>query len=304
MYIFKKILISSFLFLFTTPAFSATVSFVSDKQSFAQNEEFLVSIYLDTEGEILNAFEGKILFPVDFLTEKEIRDGNSFVNFWIEKPTSVPDGKGGKSGVIAFSGITPGGFSGTKGLLFSIVFQATQSGNIVIKMENLRFLKNDGVGTETKVSSSPLLFVIKKEILIPSLIVEPIQDNEPPEDFTPIISSDPNIFDGKYFLVFATQDKGSGIDQYLVSEDNGISFSPAHSPYLLENQSLDNKIIVKAVDKTGNQKTAEIQPKNSLIVRLSGLVYEKNFLIPGILLVSVLVIFVCRKKICHKNIAK
>jgi hypothetical protein len=291
---FKKITIVSILFFFAVPVFAGQVFFLTEKQSFAQNEEFLVSMYLDTEGEALNAFEGKISFPVEFLEEKEIRDGNSLVNFWVEKPSSVPDGRGGKSGVITFSGITPGGFSGEKGLLFSIVFRTKHSGNVSIQMDGLRFLKNDGVGTETKASSLPFSLFISGETATSSAIIEPIQDNEPPENFTPIISSDPNIFEGKYFLVFATQDKGSGIDQYFVSEDNGVSFSPAHSPYLLQNQSLDTKIIVKAVDKNGNEKVVEVPAKH----------LEKDkqiFLLFGILSVSALIVFLYRKKIWKKN---
>ena len=291
---FKKIIIFSLLFLCAPTTFGASLSFVSEKQSFAQNEEFLVSVYLDTEGEVLNAFEGKIMFPIEFLSEKEIRDGNSLVNFWIERPSSLPDGKGGKMGVIIFSGITPGGFSGAKGLLFSVVYQAKQSGNVAIQTEGLRFLKNDGGGTETKVSTESFAFSVTEDIRSAPLKIEPIQDNEPPENFTPIISSDPNIFNGKYFLVFATQDKGSGIDKYFVSEDGGKSFSPAHSPYLLKNQSLNAKIIVKAVDKIGNEKIAEVSAKNTQ--------KEKQFfLVFGILLVSALVVLFFRKKIWKKN---
>ena len=33
---------------------------------------------------------------------------------------------------------------------------------------------------------------------------------------------DPNVFDGKWFLVFAALDKGSGIDHYEVMETNHV----------------------------------------------------------------------------------
>lgn len=65
--------------------------------------------------------------------------------------------------------------------------------------------------------------------------------------------SDPAIFDGKYFLVFATQDKGSGISHYEVCEGGKRKCAIAESPYLLQNQKLNQKIFVKAVDKNGNE---------------------------------------------------
>ena len=102
-----------------------------------------------------------------------------------------------------------------------------------------------------------------------------------------------NIFDGKYFLVFATQDKGSGIDHYEVSEDNGASFIPAVSPYLLKNQSLDTKIIVKAFDKKGNEKIAEVEMGNISKMQIFALT------IILLLLIST-IFFIYRKKHANK----
>jgi hypothetical protein len=36
----------------------------------------------------------------------------------------------------------------------------------------------------------------------------------------------------------------------------------AESPYLLKNQNLDRQIFVKAVDKSGNERTIILPPKN------------------------------------------
>jgi hypothetical protein len=296
MNIFKKLTIFSFLCFFALPAFGAQVSFTSEKQSFATNEEFLVSVFLDAEGETLNAFEGKIFFPIDLLEEKEIRNGDSLVNFWIEKPSLLPDGRGGKAGEIIFSGITPGGFSGTKELLFSVVFRAKKGGEGVVNMEGLRVLKNDGNGTKAEVKTSPFSFSISEEFASSSSTMAPVKDTESPEDFTPIIASDPNIFEGKYFLVFVAQDKGSGIDRYELSEDGGKSFSPAHSPFLLQNQALDTKIIIKAIDASGNEKIAELPAEHFAK-------WKQYFLIFGILLLSALVGFFYREKLWKKNIS-
>lgn len=283
----------SLAFLFTSPAFAAEVSFVSEKHTFAQNEEFLVSVYLNTEGESINAFEGKLFFPSDFLEKKEIRDGNSLINFWVERPDLKPSVNGEKREAISFSGITPGGFLGTKGFLFSVVFRAKKSGEGTIGTDNLRFLRNDGTGTPAKVKALPFSFSISGKTVPEGTVFEAIKDSEPPESFTPLISKDQNLFDGKFFLVFATQDKGSGLDYYEVKEEGSESFSRAESPYLLKNQRLDAKILVKAIDKAGNERVAEVPAQN--------LASWKQIAI--LLFLMALAIFVFRKKIWKKNIS-
>ena len=65
-------------------------------------------------------------------------------------------------------------------------------------------------------------------------------------------------------MVFATQDKKSGVDHYEVAEDktnvgveyNKLNWHRAGSPYLLSDQSLGNFVYVKAVDNRGNERVA------------------------------------------------
>jgi len=93
-------------------------------------------------------------------------------------------------------------------------------------------------------------------------------DTTPLEEFEPQIGQDPTVFGGKYFLSFAAQDKTSGVDRYEIAETPRIlsrfikneKWKTAESPYLLEDQQLRSKISVKAVDKAGNERIAEILP--------------------------------------------
>jgi hypothetical protein len=93
----------------------------------------------------------------------------------------------------------------------------------------------------------------------PKITFRAMIDSTPPEDFKPEIGKDPAIFEGKYFLSFTTADKTSGIDFFEVKEGKR-NFKRAESPYLLENQELKSIIKVKAVDKAGNERIAEIIP--------------------------------------------
>lgn len=80
-----------------------------------------------------------------------------------------------------------------------------------------------------------------------------------PEAFGLEIAKDPSIFEGKYFLSFATTDKTSGLDYYEIKEGKR-ELKRVTSPYLLEEQKLGKKIMVRAYDKAGNWSEAEIKP--------------------------------------------
>ena len=120
----QKILLLSLLLLTSLSASAATVSLTATKNSFDKNEEFLLSVFVNTDNETLNAFSGTMQYPADILSEKEIRDGDSIVNFWVDRPAVQTIKNGDSKGSISFSGIIPNGFSGQKGFLFSVVFRA------------------------------------------------------------------------------------------------------------------------------------------------------------------------------------
>lgn len=88
-------------------------------------------------------------------------------------------------------------------------------------------------------------------------------DSEQPKEFEPKIGQDKTVFEGRYFLSFASRDEMSGIEHYEVLEtkDGGLSeWKKGDSPYLLEDQTLESIIKVKATDKAGNERIFEILP--------------------------------------------
>lgn len=83
-----------------------------------------------------------------------------------------------------------------------------------------------------------------------------MKDNTPPEPFEPVLGQEDEIFGGKKFLSFATEDKVSGISYWEVYE--GEKNYVARSPYVLQNQEYKGDIIIKAYDKAGNERQAVI----------------------------------------------
>lgn len=249
----KKILEVAFILVFCffpLKIFASVISIEADRINLKTEEEFSVEVVLDTEGENVNAVEGELIFSEDLLELKEIREGNSVINFWVEKP-ELKDSK-----TIFFSGITPLGITGKQKNIFSVVFKAKKAGNPSVSLGNLQVLKNNGTGEKTIVKKISLDLNTSKEVF--DLTQEVVVDETPPEDFLPQISSDGEIFDGQSFLVFSTQDKGKGIRGYEVREGFFSFFKKADSPYLLRDQSLKKRIYVKAIDMDGNERVVLI----------------------------------------------
>jgi hypothetical protein len=224
-------------------------------------DEILVRVVAHVDQPI-NAVEGTLVFDSQKLKPREILDGGSSVNLWIEKPEV-------RGGEIRFSGITPGGFEGTNNLLFSIVFDSKDEGPVFFSLKNAKALLNDGLGTEEAL----ILFGAEANIGKGDSTSdrEDLKDTIPPEPFSISIAQDPNVFSGRWFAAFSTQDKDSGISHYDVKEYKFKFISlfarrkEALSPYELNDQNLRSYIEVRAVDKAGNVVVSKLAPENPLL---------------------------------------
>ncbi len=251
------------LWVFFTPSVHASeLLLYSSKVDVSVGEEFTVDVIANSD-ESVNAISGRILFPDMMLEMREIRDGNSSINFWIEKPNTE------SAGTSVFSGITPGGFSGVNNLIFSIVFKAKQEGVASISIAEAKALQNDGSGTEIALDLRNTVLQVKAGDSNARRNV--IEDSEPPENFTPIISHSNSLYEDNLFVVFSTQDKGSGISHYEVKEYlfKPLSFLTSwrvvESPYVLSDQELRSYIFVRAVDNAHNMQVVEIAPTHPLL---------------------------------------
>lgn len=245
------VVLCAFLLFKGGNARAAELFFNVETQKLVTGQEFRVDLRLNTDGDSVNAFEGNLIFAENLLAAREIRDGDSVVNFWIDRPIA------GKDGRIHFSGIAPGGYQGSSGIIFSVIFQTKTHGDGVIDIDESRILRNDGKGTPARLKISPYRFSVSGEVS--SATLAPIPDTELPETFLPVVGRDASVFEGRWFLAFATQDKGSGVDHYEVREGSR-PYVRAESPYVLQNQKRSEEITVKAVDRKGNERIAQIAP--------------------------------------------
>jgi hypothetical protein len=134
-----------------------------------------------------------------------------------------------------------------------------------------------------------------------------------PSPFSIELVQDNNVFNGKYYIVFSTTDKQSGIDHYEVLEEPIRELSlfkwgaPNHAwvrvknPYVLTDQRLQSVIRVKAVDKAGNERIATYAPTDT-----SRMIDPYSALVAGVgvallFLVAGVVLYFLRRKFRAKD---
>lgn len=235
---------------------------------FQIDDTFIVEIKIDTEKECINAVEVELKFSPEVLKAIDFSQGSSILTLWPKVPEINQT-----SGLVSFAGGIPGGYCGEipgdpgpSHLLGKIIFQVFSDGFVeVLFQDDSQVLLNDGLGTPAKLKTQGAVFTILSEkIEFPKdeWQEELKKDIIPPEIFEIEIHQDPNIFENKYFIIFSTIDKQTGLSYFEVKEGER-DWQQEESPYLLADQSLQSIIKVKAVDKAGNERIAEYIPEVS-----------------------------------------
>jgi len=273
-----------------TAVSASVISFRATSERVGIGDIVRVDALLDSVMPV-NAFSGAVSYSAATLEPVAVSDGNSLINVWITHP-DVPAAAGES---IIFAGITPGGFSGDKGILFSVLFRATATGVGHVSIEDVEVLRNDGVGGEEPVTSNTLSLTVGPKSA--GGYTEPA-DTTPPESFAVSLGDDPELFGGRSYIAFTSADKDSGIEGYAVAESRlpsfllslfPLSWHMATSPYALTDQNLTSTIYVKAIDRAGNERMSVFPPQHLFTP------YE-NVALLAILIGAVLLRYVWQKR--------
>ena len=235
-----------------------------------QGDTFIVDLKIDVEKECVNAVKAELSFSQDVLKAVDFSQGKSILTIWLEDPEINQE-----KGLISFIAGIPGGFCGIlagdigeNNLLGQIIFQIKEANGEQFSAEmkfldSSQVLLNDGLATPAELKTKKAVFTIlpeKTETPREEWKKELEKDNIPPESFEIKISRDPDIFEGKYFIVFYTADKQTGVDYYEIKEGKR-NWERGESPYLLKDQKLSGIIKVKAVDKAGNERIMVLEAR-------------------------------------------
>ncbi|HMA79089.1 MAG TPA: hypothetical protein VKP88_08275 [Candidatus Paceibacterota bacterium] len=279
------------LLWWVAPAAQAAVLYLEpDTAQINPGDTIVMSVRVTPEpGECINVIDGVIEYepgvqPVD------ISRGQSILPLWVEEPRIDRD-----NNRITFAGGIPNGYCGRvqgdprlTNEVLKIVFQVPgtrvsfgdEAPTSTIQFgEGTSVYLNDGRGSLAPLTTNQAALGVGRQ---PSAEVRNdwntlvAADNAIPEEFSLTLQRDQQTFGGKYYIVFNTTDKQTGIAYYEVIEEPfdeaglfgwGAVTAPwvrTRSPYVLEDQSLNSTIRVKAVDKAGNEYIATLVPDNDL----------------------------------------
>jgi hypothetical protein len=268
--------------LYIDPAFS----------TLSRGDSVTLSVRLDTDElaeECINAVDGVITYSEN-ITPVDVSVGDSIFSIWVEQPVIDKEKR-----TITFAGGIPNGYCGRidgdprlTNTLIKLIFRSpgfsigntngSSTAKIAFAPETTAYI-NDGFGTKADLAlygTSIDLNDTAGATIVDTWTEAVITDTIPPEEFSITLEKGTTAFSGKYFIVFNTTDKQTGIDQYQVIEEPitskwsfawGRADAPwvtARSPYVLEDQSLNSIIRVKAIDKAGNEYIATLVPEEGL----------------------------------------
>jgi hypothetical protein len=330
-HLFKFIFCSSFfaLMFFFLPLTSRAAVLYLDPGTGTRGsgDIFTVKIKIDPEGDCINAAESALDFTpnlefVDFST------ANSIFSLWIQRPGKESSGEINGKNKLDFSGGIPGGFCGaTEGdigetnIIAEAVFMVRENaeglGNLTFN-QNTKVLLNDGKGSEAVLKLSGASFSLERGKATSTNDWTPRieEDKVMPEQFILEIQNTPSVFNGKYFAVFSTTDKQSGIDHYEISEEkiknnksfwdrllsrlafknNNFPWQRAEAPYLLKDQSLESVITVRAIDKAGNERVVKWEKGNRAEKTLLDRFPLLGLVLAGLIILSLVMLSVTRKR--------
>lgn len=238
---------------------AATLYFDPQERTVGPDTPFQVAVLVDAPRAV-NAFDVVVQLPPG-IEPVSTADGGSIVNYWIQQP-HYDDA----AHTLSFAGIVPGGFTGTGARLLTLTLRAHDTGATLI-----------GFGTATQIRrNTPDAAREPLTMSTVSLLVQAGRENigasapdiDPPAAFAPDVITDANLFDGVPALAFATQDSGTGVAHYYVSEQTDAdpshaSWLEATSPYRLHDTTLASWILVRAVDAVGNERVATLAPRST-----------------------------------------
>jgi hypothetical protein len=253
-------------------------------------DTFIVPIRIETGEECINAVSVTVQYDPNRLTLVDVGRGSSIITLWTETP--VIDAVRGE---IQFSGGVPGGYCGRiagdpgfTNVLLELVFTGARGDALVeqfdtaIGIPRAEVLLNDGLGTPVPVATRGASLTLSSSAAQPQdeWLGTVRADTTAPELFEITLGNDPNISGGN-FIAFNTTDKQSGVDHYAVLETDPARFGfltwtpraaywvDAKSPYVLRDQKLRSKIMVKAIDKAGNERVVEYTPPQPLLAEVT-----------------------------------
>ncbi|USN87830.1 MAG: hypothetical protein H6779_00065 [Candidatus Nomurabacteria bacterium] len=309
------------IFIFATPvALGATLYIDPGTATLNRGDAVTLAVRLvpdKDKGECINVVDAELKYS-NSIQPVDVSIGQSILSVWLDEPTINRD-----QNTITFTGGIPNGYCGRvsgdprmTNIVAEIIFRSpgmqvgVSAASSEAKVEftpKTQLLLNDGQGTKAELRTLGATFALTNSA---SSTVSDVwrqnvkSDTIPPEEFSiELVKDNDGIdFNGRYYIVFTTTDKQTGISHYEVMEEplsklNSFTWGGADVPwkkpdhanvYVLEDQSLNSTIRVKAVDKAGNEYIATLVPDESLRTITNNQIFNWAILVGVIIILIIL----------------
>lgn len=228
-----------------------------------------VGIFLDPQGEAINALSGVVHYDPTVFAVRAIRTTDSIVSLWIDQPKDNP------VGTIKYSGVVAGGFDGVRspltstiapGVIFKLIVTPLVSGSGVIRIDDIDIRLSDGAATKANVTTTPLTLSVDdryaKAIVAPEPAVTPSEAHL----IATLVHDDTT--QNKWAVAFTVDTNRVSLDRYEIAESYhkdpltvGPSvWKPAESPYVLRDQYRSHYIHIRAIAQNGEVYVTTIAP--------------------------------------------
>jgi len=281
------------LFFLALPASAATIYIDPGRGTLGRGDAITTAVRIMPDkqtGECINVIDAVVTYTEN-IQPVDISVGRSIVSLWVEPPTINKENR-----TITFAGGIPNGYCDRvdgdprlTNVIAEIIFRSPgmQVGGSDETEARIDFapetqvLLNDGSGTRAPLIALGGTFVLEKTSSSGGIVDEwrdvVRADNQSPEEFSiELVKDEEGIdFGGRYYIIFNTSDKQSGITHYEIMEEPVVKLGQFNwggldagwvkesSPYVLDDQTLNSIIRVKAIDKAGNEYIATYIPDES-----------------------------------------
>ena len=151
------------LFLFA-PNLSeaATLKLSPSTGVYTVGSTFSARVVINTNGETVNASEGKLTFNTSELSVVSVSKTGSIFSLWTVEPSFS-----NSAGTIVYGGGSPSGYTGSAGNAITITFRAKNAGTSKVTFSEGSVLAADGLGTNVLTSMSGGTYTIGAKTVVP-----------------------------------------------------------------------------------------------------------------------------------------
>lgn len=125
-------------------AAGATLFLSPSSGEYTQGKTITVKVMVNSGGSPgINASEGSLKFDPEFLSVTSLSNTGTIFKLWVTDPVYS-----NSAGTITYGGGLPGAYTGSAGLIFSIVFNVKKAGDTAVTFTSGSVLAQDGKGTD------------------------------------------------------------------------------------------------------------------------------------------------------------